>query len=257
MTTSERCVKAARPPSTRLRVESEFQRQCLFQVVEDGRRSIDVANRVVTSTIRSRTVRSVATRARHPDTVPSRRPRARLSIAPGHRAIDAAATGSRSMSAKMFSGRLMQFAGDGRVDFGPGARRHPVLKSSQPADVSSRENVRPRGGELTTFEQRSTERGRCLQHAVGATLVLPVPVPRLHQRRQPFRPFSERGIGKHNICRNAGHNQGAGERPPGWNQARGMLLRREPGLHPEECIGSGQVAQARRRSARSGVPVQS
>ena len=29
-----------------------------------------------------------------------------------------------------------------------------------------------------------------------------------------------------------------------------MLLRREPGLHPEECIGSGQVAQARKKEGK-------
>ena len=63
----------------------------------------------------------------------------------------------------------------------------------------------------------------------------------------------ERRIGKENICRDAGHNQGAGERLGSRNQVRGMFLHREPGLHPEKCIGSGQVAQAGEKQGRIGL----
>src|SRR5260221_5544485 len=131
---------------------------------------------------------------------------------------------------------LPQLAGDGLLYIRPGARWHAVLQGDRGWDRVGREQLRSGGGELASLDQPPAERGGRLQHPVGAALVLQLPVPRLHQRRQPLRTFIERGIPDENIRRDGRQYQRAREGLTDRNHARGMFLHREPGLRPEKRI---------------------
>ena len=101
-------------------------------------------------------------------------------------AIDAAATGSCSMSAKCPPDvDAIRWRWPSR--FRPRSTAASGPEEKRASGCKRLGECRPRGGELTTLINAGPS-GDCVQHAVHATLMLPVPVPRLHQRQQPFRP---------------------------------------------------------------------
>src|SRR6266571_929081 len=145
-----------------------------------------------------------------------------------------------------------ELAGDGLLDLRPGASGHAVLQRGQGANVDGGEQVRARGGELASLDQRPAEGGGRLQHPVRAALVLQLPVPRLYQGGQPLRTFTERAIPDEDIRGDGGQHQRAREGLTNRNHARGMFLHLESSLRPEKCIRAGQIGQAGKKQSRIG-----